>query len=92
MFTRFLMDLSSIFLRALEKQPFSLIFSVAGLVAMGWWNLAMEDAAQERQRQTQEQVAALTRSIQDCNEARTQLSVRVAVLETRAEVAAKRRK
>lgn len=56
------------------------------------WNLAMEDAAQERQRQTQEQVAALTRSIQDCNEARTQLSVRVAVLETRAEVAAKRRK
>lgn len=82
MFTRFLMDLSGIFLRSLEKQPFSLIFSVAGLVALGWWNWQQQNYATAQQERTETRILELTQSIADCNEARTQLSIRVATLET----------
>jgi len=74
MFTNFFMELSAIFLKALEKQPFSLLFSIFGLVGLAWWNLHI-------MRETNARIVLLEQEVKACHVQRELLAVQLAGLQ-----------
>ena len=78
MFTNFFMELSAIFLKALEKQPFSLLFSTFGLVGLALWNL-------HTMRDTNQRIVALEQEVKACHVQRELLAVQLAVLQATME-------
>ena len=72
---------ASIFLDALRKQSFSVILTLAGLVALGWWNL-------EQKSDCESAIAKLDIEMDSCAAHRQALSVEVARLRERINVLA----
>ena len=81
MFTKIIMEGTVIFLRSLERQPFIVLFLVAAIIGLGWWNWEMRKDFRADNLVTKQEFAELRQSVIDCDSARTQLAIRVAVLE-----------
>lgn len=88
MFTKFIMEATVIFLRSLERQPFIVLLLLGALAASGWWNWEMRKdfraESQATKQATKQDFEELRQSIIDCDSARTNLAIRVAVLEALA--------
>jgi len=81
MLSKFIMEATVIFLRSLERQPFIVLLLLGALAASGWWNWEMRKDVRADNEATKQEFAELRQSIIDCDSARTNLAIRVAVLE-----------
>jgi hypothetical protein len=70
-----------IFLESLKRQSFSVILTLAGILALGWWNLRLESNCQS-------DIAALQIKADSCAAQRVILSMEVARLRERINVLA----
>lgn len=70
-----------IFLESLRKQSFSVILTLAGVLALGWWNL-------RERSECQSSIAALEIEMDSCTSQRHALAVEVARLRERVNVLA----
>lgn len=72
---------TTVFLEGLRKQSFSVVLTLAGLIALGWWNLSERKACQGA-------ITALEIEMDSCAAHRLLLSVEVARLRERVNVLA----
>jgi hypothetical protein len=74
---------TQVFFDGLRKQSFSVVLTLAGLVALGWWNL-------RERSECQSSIAALEIEMDSCTSQRLSMAIEVARLRERVNVLAEK--
>jgi len=72
---------TTVFFEGLRKQSFSVVLTLAGLVALGWWNV-------RERSECQASIAALEIEMDSCTSQRLAMAIEVARLRERVNVLA----